>query len=110
MDALPTATDLLAFLGWEPDAQITVQAEAHLKAVTAQVRGYTRGVGFGEAGSGFADEDVCAVVVSAAARSLSNPTQDRRAEAGSFNSAPGSLASFSLLETLVLDGYRRRAA
>ena len=50
------------------------------------------------------------VIVGAAARSLSNPTQDRRVEAGSFNSVPGSFAGWSLNELAVLRRYRRVAA
>jgi hypothetical protein len=50
------------------------------------------------------------VILSAAARSLSNPTQARRIEIGSYSELPGSLASFSLLETLTLNRYRKRAA
>jgi hypothetical protein len=53
---------------------------------------------------------VAVVITSAAARSLNNPTHDRRIEAGSYNAAPGSAASWSLLESYVLNGYRRRAA
>jgi hypothetical protein len=104
---LPVGTDVIAFLGWPTDAAINAQATQHVGMVTAAVRAYTRGRGF--AITGQVPEELAAVIVSATARSLSNPAQSRRIEAGSLTETPGSLASFSVLECLVLNGFRRRA-
>jgi hypothetical protein len=74
-------------------------------------RAYTRGRGFekGSQNVWTCEEDLAAVIVPAAARSLNNPTQDRRIEAGSFSSVPGSFPGWSLAELGILNAYRRRA-
>jgi hypothetical protein len=108
---LPVAGDLLTFMGWSPDAVVTAQATAHLNTAALAARTYTRGRGFVKDAdnSWTLEEDIAAVIVSAAARSLNNPTQDKRIEAGSFNSVPGSFAGWSLAELGILHAYRRRA-
>lgn len=109
---LPTGADVLAFLGWSTDAAILAQAEEHVSAVALAARSYCRGRGWEKDAENVwtCPEDVAVVITGAAARSLSNPTHDRYTQAGSFHAAPGSAASWSLLESYVLNGYRRRAA
>lgn len=122
MAALPTAADVLAWAGLPvDDVRLASQATQHIRTIAAAVYAYTRGVGFSIPGSntaetldmtpGIADvaPSVRAVVMSAASRSLVNPTQSRRLEAGSYSELPGSAASFSLIETQMLNGLRRRA-
>lgn len=105
--ALPTGSDVLAYLGWAADSGVLAQADQHTANVVLVAKSYVRGRGFEITGQ--VADDIAAVIVSAAARSLSNPAQDRRIEAGSFNSAPGSFASWSLAEAAVLHEYRQRA-
>ena len=110
MDSLPTGADVLVFLGWPADTAMSAQANAHVVLVTAMAREYTRGVGFGVApNDDECEESIRAVIISAAARSLTNPSQSRRVEAGSFNSVPGVFSGWNLAEVLCLNAYRRRA-
>lgn len=108
--APPTAADVLAYLGWTADADLTAQATTHVKSVALAARSYCRSRGWEQSGTAWTcPEDVREVIVSAAARSLSNPEQAREVSAGTFRAAPGSLWSWSLLERLVLDNYRLKA-
>ena len=109
--ALPTADDVLGFLGWTSDSETESQAAVHVEHATRAARGYTRGRGFEKDQSNVwtVAEDIAAVIVSAAARSLNNPTSDVRVEAGQYNAVPGSFASFSLIEDIVLKRYRKTA-
>jgi hypothetical protein len=88
MGPLPTGADVLAFLGWDADTALSAQADAHVMLVAAMAKSYVRGIGF-HATLGECEADLSAVIVSAAARSLTNPGQARRIEAGSFNMMPG---------------------
>ena len=108
MIPLPTGAEVLAFLGWPSDSTLQQQADQHAEQVGVMVRTYVRGRGFSEDRTQ-AEEDLAAVIVSSAARSLNNPAQDRRIEAGSFNSAPGSFHGWSLAELAILHSHRRRA-
>jgi hypothetical protein len=118
---LPSAIDLLTFAGWPTnDPSLAAQADAHLKWAAHAVWAYSSGRAFNAGGNEVMIDsqpgtvtvrpDVVGVILGAAARSLSNPTQARRVEAGSYSELPGSLTSFSLLEQQVLNRYRRRAA
>ncbi len=109
MEALPTGQTVISFLGWPSDPSLITQADQHAEHVAALAHAYTRGKGFSDDGA-TAEPALCKVIVSATARSLSNPSQARRTEAGAFSELPGSLASFSLLETIALDRYRVRMA
>lgn len=107
---------MLAWLGWVPDAELTAQAEKHVKSATLAARSYCRSAGWEEVvistsplvTEWHCPEDVREVIISAAARSLSNPEQAREVSAGTFRSAPGSFWSWSLTEALILNGYRKR--
>ena len=82
---------------------LSTQADAHVKAVAHQAWAYTTGRGFAAPGGQSAIDtnpgivtvapEIRTVILSAAARSLSNPTQARRIEAGTYNELPGSFAS-----------------
>jgi hypothetical protein len=105
--APPTPAELWNFLGWggTPDTEQTAQAQAHLNRTTALVRSHTRGRGF------FAQHcapDLFQVILSAAARSVNNPTDATRVQAGQFSETPGS-TQWLLSETITLNGHRRRA-
>lgn len=110
----PTGAEVLAHLGWPGDqdeGQLLAQADQHASQIALIARSYTRGRGWrlDEYQTLTCAEDIAAVIVNATARSLSNPEQSRRVEAGSFSSLPGNAGSWSLLEALALNAYRRRA-
>lgn len=105
---VPIGADLLKFVGWPITPDLLAQASQHVAIVTAVVRSYTRGRGFAVGGA-VCDEAVSAVILSAGARSLDNPAQARRVEAGSYNAVPGSFAGFTLVETLLLNNFRKTA-
>lgn len=111
MVEVPTGGDVLGHLGWAEEGTLTAQADQHAQQIALMARSYTRGQGWRSDGYGglLVAEDIATVIVSATARSLSNPEQARRVEAGSFSSLPGNAGSWSLLEAFVLNGYRRRA-
>lgn len=89
---------------------MTAQADRHAATVAVTARSYTRGVGFAMiASSAVIEEDLAAVIVTPAARSLSNPSQARRTEVGSYNSLPAAFDGWTLVELGVLYAYRRRA-
>lgn len=103
----PTPADLEVWLGWGPfDDELAFQAQAHLDRARRVVKAYTRGRGFlGEQVA----EDIAEVIKSVAGRSMANPTDAVRIEAGKFNSMPA-LGQLSLADRLTLDEYRRKAA
>lgn len=109
----PTGLDVIGFLSWPTDAALEAQANVHVKVVTNAVMAYTRGKGFSPGfmdGVGMLHPVLASVIVSAAARSLANPTASKRVEAGSYSEAPGSFAGFNLWELKALDGFRKTAA
>lgn len=83
---------------------------AHVESVAVNVRSFTRGNGWVKAGNGWTvAEDLAGVIVSCSVRSLSNPEQVRRMEAGTFSALPGDPGSWSLREYEVLTDYRDMA-
>jgi hypothetical protein len=111
MAALPTGSTLLGYLGWAADETLTAQADEHAAGAVLLVKEYVRGRGFTTAqdGSVSVTDGIAGVVVTYGCRSLSNPTSAREIEAGAFKESPGSPWSFSLVELLVLNNYRKRA-
>lgn len=104
---LPTAQEVADFLDWEDATSIA----PHLSVVTAMVRGYVRDEGVETFTEGpRVPEDLAAVIISATARSVSNPSHLIREEVGSWNSVPGRFDGFTLVEQAVLHAYRRRTA
>ena len=104
--AAPNPDDLSAFMDrhqvdWD-------QAEAALTIVSAMASAYTRGRGFVD---GVPGDDVRAVILSAAARLLTDPGQiTERQEMGPFRVAYADhTVSWSTAELSVLNRYRVRA-
>lgn len=95
------------YLGTETPS--VVQVAAHLDAVTLAVHAYTRGNGFDPL-NGEPGPDLAAVIVSAASRSVSNPTHTDGQTIGGVTERPGAFTGWTLPELAVLNGYRRRAA
>lgn len=105
--APPGPDTLTVFLGWPPmDDEQTVSAQAHLDRALALVGAYTRGQGFA---TSILAAPLAQVVLSLAARSMTNPTGDARVTAGGFAASPGQ-PEFTLNEKLIMNEYRRRAA
>lgn len=109
---VPTGSDVLGHLGWSTDPDVTTQADQHVAQVALACRAYVRGRGWEKSPENVwtVAEDQAVVIISACARSLSNPDNSRRVEAGSYNAVPGSFEGWSLIESYVLNGYRKRAA
>ncbi|PVA40351.1 hypothetical protein DDJ98_01605 [Mycobacteroides abscessus] len=103
--AAPTPAELGALLGRSVTAE---QANAVLVVVTGHARAYTRGRGFSDSAP---NADVHAVILSAAARLITNPGQVGRSvihgpEQASWQAAP---FAWSVAERLTLDRYRVNA-
>ena len=101
-----TAQQVAAFLGRAGDPTVVAQAEAHLPIVRTFVAAYVRDVGFT---AGVENDALGAVVVSACARLVTNPSQARQYAAGDYSESPGLLNGWTLPELAVLHRYRRRA-
>jgi hypothetical protein len=101
-----TGQQVADFLGQGDDTNVVVLAEQHVDLVTAFVRAYTRGRGF-EVGE--PDEDLAAVIVTATARLVSNPTHAQHEQIGDYGHRPGTLEGWTLPELAVLHLYRKRA-
>lgn len=108
---LPTSADVLAHLGWANSARNGALVTAHLEHVTELARAYTRGRGFDEfGGKTFCDPSVRAVIVGAASRSVSNPSNAYRIEAGTVVATPSRFEGFTLAEATALNRFRVRVA
>lgn len=98
----PTNLDLGAFLGRVVDAE---QATAILGIVTSMCKSYVRGQGFSD---GIPNDELAAVIVTAAARLLSNPRgllmdEAKGPESVSYRSA---FTGWTLPELFVLNRFR----
>ncbi len=60
--------DVAEFLGAVGDTTVVARAEAHLPVVTAMVRAYTHGNGFGT--DGVPADDLALVIIASTARSV----------------------------------------
>jgi len=101
--------DVAAFLGRGQESTFLALAEQHLPIVTAFVRAYTRGNGFDQV-TGDPVDDVAAVITTATARLVSNPTNRGPSAVGAFSETPGVFNGFTLPELAVLHLYRKRTA
>lgn len=102
----PATTNLTArvitFLGSGDPALVG----EHVEAATSFVKAYTRDVGFNE---GWPNSELENVIVSAAARSASNPTGVQSETVGPYAVTHFRNLGFTLVERAVLDRYRVRA-
>lgn len=106
--AIPNGQDLADFLGQGDDVELVALAGQHVALVTAMARAYTRGGGFLPDGS--PNDEIGAVITTASARLVTNPEQVRREQIHDYNVSPTPFVGWSLVETFVLNRYRRRAA
>lgn len=101
--AAPTASDLATLMGTEVDSG---QATAVIGIVTAMASAYTRGLGFT---AGEPDSDVRAVILTASARLLRNPSALAAESMGPFAITHGPEFGWTTAELSVLNRYRVRA-
>ena len=105
----PTGQDVLTFLGRSGGSM--TQADAHVDHVTAMVRACTRGRGFVTGTEPKIAADLAAVIVTAAARLVTNPHGLREQEASGVATVTyNEFRGFNLAEQMVLNSHRRRAA
>jgi len=103
--AAPTVSDLSAYTGQQLNA---LQAEAVIAIVTTQAKSYTRGRGWNT--NGEPADDLRAVILTASARRLTDPTQtitDR--SMGPFSTSYRPIDGWSTAELYTLNRYRERA-
>lgn len=105
--AAPTASDLSAFLGPRQSVNAT-QANSVLSVVKSMALSYVRGQGFV---GGEPNDEIAAVILTAAARLLSHSRQVSVGETFGPSSANFAAAPFSwsVAELMVLDRYRVKA-
>ena len=110
VDAAPVFATLgmlvAAYLGRETDTKLVTLADIHGNIVTEYVRGYTRGKGFGDYGTGNPNRALLAVIVSATARLAANPEQVTAYTAGDYSERPAILAGWTIPELGVLRRHR----
>ena len=107
--SVPTGADVLAY-GNLPadDAELAALAATHVTYWRAMAEHHTRGHGFSDtAPETFCEPVVRQLLISASLRSMLNPANSKRVEAGGWNTAPSD-AGWSLAERLVLDRLRIR--
>lgn len=102
-----TGQDVADFLGLGDDAEFVTQAGTAAVTVTAIARTYTRGQGFT---NDEPNDDVAAVILTAACRLAVNPHQNIREQIGDYQVTPSLFQGFTLAEAMVLNTYRRRTA
>ncbi|MBE6477836.1 MAG: hypothetical protein E7Z97_07190 [Propionibacteriaceae bacterium] len=102
-----TPARVAAYLGRGGDTSILDLAAEHVAVITSHVHAYTRGNGFSS--DGVPCQDLAAVIVAAAARSLTNP-QALKGETLGAEQVTYANTGFTLPEQAVLNLYRKRAA
>lgn len=106
--SLPIPDDLGDYLGQSFTGQDYQRAMRTILVVASHVYSYTRGNGFTQPSAPWPNDELGAVILSAAARMVVNPTGVAREEMGGFvvqHSAPG----FTMAELFVLNRFRERA-
>lgn len=101
----PTYLDLGALLGRTVSPE---QGNAVIEIVTSLARAYTRGQGFDD---GLPNDELRAVILSAACRMIANPRGIDLAESVGPQSVSfrGAFTGWSVAETFTLNRYRKRA-
>lgn len=105
---VPTGASLCAHLGWPADDPETLAlCQRHVSHVTALAHSRCRGRGFSlRTEPAKVAADLSEVILSAAARSVADPTGARRIEVGAVVTSPTPFVGFTLAEQGVLKRYR----
>lgn len=101
---MPDGQAVAAFLGQGDDATLVALAGQHADIVTAMAQAYTRGGGFT---NGDPNDEISAVITTAAARLVANPEQIATTT-GSV-AVNGGFSGWTLAELFVLNRYRKKA-
>lgn len=101
----PSPEAVAEFLGQGDDEHVVSLARAHLVAVQAFARAYTRDNGFNA--DGLMADDLYAVILSATARSVHNPESVQREQLADYSVTP--TIGWTLVELAVLNRWRKRA-
>lgn len=97
-----TGEDVASFLGQGDDPSLVALASQHAAIIAALARAYTRGRGFDEAGN--PNDEISAVITTAAARMVANPEQ-LDSVVGAVG-VRGGFKGWNLAELFVLNRYR----
>jgi hypothetical protein len=105
---MPAAEQVCLFLGRPDDTALTASAQQAIPIITTMVKAYTRGNGFDDDEP---NEELEAVIVTAAARLVTNPGQIAHdLAAGPFTqSLRGGFTGWTLAELAILNRYRKLA-
>lgn len=96
------------YLGRGDETDLVALAGVHLPIVTEWVKSYTRGIGFDELDT--PADPIAAVIIAATARLTNNPDGEITVTVDDYSTRKTVFEGFSLIEGLVLDDYRRKAA
>lgn len=103
---VPDGAALAKHLGWPAeDAETLAMCARHVEHITTLVHSRTRGRGFGVTAATCAP-DLAEIILSAAARSVADPTGARRVEVGTVVTSPTPFTGWTLAEQAVLSRYR----
>lgn len=101
-----TAQQVADLIGRGDDTTLVALAGQVLPVVTAQIRAYTRGRGFS---GDQPTPELEAVILTSAARAISNPEQLRAEEVGDWSRTYQVTQGWTLAEHAILGRYRVRA-
>ena len=105
--AAPTGAEVASFLDM-PGQEATARADKVVPEIVAFVRAYTRGRGF--APDGTMAPEISAVVLTVAARAMTNPSGlGQTIITGPFTETMAGWQGFNLMERLTLDRWRVKA-
>lgn len=104
---MATGQDVANYLGRSDDTELVTLAGVHAEHMTNLVRAYTRGQGFI---SNEPAPDLDSVIVTSAARLVSNPEGLISKGIGTLSVTFGTFNGWTLAEQTVLNGWRRRLA
>jgi hypothetical protein len=108
MASKPVGLDVAEFLARQDDNTFVRHCDTVANVQFDLVKAYTRGHGFEDDGS--VPSDLRTVIITSAARLVTNPTALRGESAESYAMASGVDGGFTDAEKAVLHKYRRRAA
>ncbi len=103
--AVVTGDQVAAFIGEADDSELVTLASRYVVFAEACVRGYTRDRGFDPA-TGEPNDALAMVILSSAARLLTNPQLHRSERIGEWSARLTPFTGWTLPELAILDRYR----
>ena len=104
---MPLPEDVAAYSGHPGQATTLAAAQEHLPVAKVMVRAYTRGRGFDLDDE--PNDELAAVILTSAARSIQNPQSLRSQAVDDFTVSYQIVSGWTLAELAVLNRYRTRA-